>query len=255
MNTIVFTDTSAAIAASILYETLLDAESGTVIFPTFNRQQVKNALILAGLDKEDYRWSENRCLLPFPKHERECTDDDTPKIYVACLSAYNNGFLHGMWIDATQDADDIQSDIDWMLSWSPVAASECCEEWAIHCFEGFDPIQLSEYESLETVSKLAEALQGENAKVFAHFYNDYCSDDSVEDALEKFEERYLGTYEDVEDFAYEQWESDGRLDALEKAGIPDYYLDWGKIANDYEIGGDYSFIEIAYKEHAVFSNY
>ena len=30
-------------------------------------------------------------------------DDITPKIYVACLAAYNNGHLHGEWIDATQD--------------------------------------------------------------------------------------------------------------------------------------------------------
>ena len=26
---------------------------------------------------------------------------DTPRIYVACLAAYNNGRLHGRWIDAT----------------------------------------------------------------------------------------------------------------------------------------------------------
>lgn len=23
-----------------------------------------------------------------------------PSIYVACLAAYNNGYLHGMWLDA-----------------------------------------------------------------------------------------------------------------------------------------------------------
>ncbi|WP_447531297.1 antirestriction protein ArdA, partial [Legionella pneumophila] len=27
---------------------------------------------------------------------------DTPQIYVACLAAYNNGIVHGEWIDATQ---------------------------------------------------------------------------------------------------------------------------------------------------------
>jgi Antirestriction protein (ArdA) len=25
-----------------------------------------------------------------------------PRIYVACLAAYNNGYLHGAWIDAIQ---------------------------------------------------------------------------------------------------------------------------------------------------------
>ena len=26
---------------------------------------------------------------------------ETPRIYVACLAAYNNGCLHGRWIDVT----------------------------------------------------------------------------------------------------------------------------------------------------------
>lgn len=29
------------------------------------------------------------------------------RIYVACLAAYNNGILHGAWIDADQDVDDM----------------------------------------------------------------------------------------------------------------------------------------------------
>ncbi len=29
---------------------------------------------------------------------------EQPRIYVACLAAYNNGHLHGAWIDAAQDA-------------------------------------------------------------------------------------------------------------------------------------------------------
>lgn len=27
---------------------------------------------------------------------------DKPEIYVACLASYNNGYLHGQWIDANQ---------------------------------------------------------------------------------------------------------------------------------------------------------
>jgi antirestriction protein len=51
----------------------------------------------------------------------------SPKIYVACLAAYNNGKLHGKWIDAAQDADDIQSEVDDMLKTSPEPGAE---EWA-----------------------------------------------------------------------------------------------------------------------------
>ncbi|MEM7579091.1 MAG: antirestriction protein ArdA [Cyanobacteria bacterium P01_A01_bin.80] len=110
-----------------------------------------------------------KCPLPFPRHERECTDANTPKIYVACLSAYNNGYLHGLYIDATQEPDDILDDINWMLSWSPMADIEACEEWAIHDYECWEGIKLSEYEDIETVSelgfetvkKLVELLGGE----------------------------------------------------------------------------------------------
>ncbi|MGB3639113.1 MAG: antirestriction protein ArdA, partial [Rivularia sp. (in: cyanobacteria)] len=73
-----------------------------------------------------------KCSLPFPLYERECTDDETPKIYVACLSAYNAGYLHGLWIDATQEPENIEDDIKWMLSWSPITDTEPCDEWAIH---------------------------------------------------------------------------------------------------------------------------
>jgi hypothetical protein len=33
------------------------------------------------------------------------SDPLAPRIYVACLSAYNNGHLHGWWIDADQEPD------------------------------------------------------------------------------------------------------------------------------------------------------
>lgn len=43
-----------------------------------------------------------------------------PRIYVACLSAYNNGFLHGEWIDCDQDAEVIWAEIKEMLKASPM---------------------------------------------------------------------------------------------------------------------------------------
>ena len=41
------------------------------------------------------------------------------QIYVACLAAYNNGILHGRWIDAQQDAWAVYDDIRAMLDASP----------------------------------------------------------------------------------------------------------------------------------------
>lgn len=39
----------------------------------------------------------------------------TPRIYVASLADYNNANLHGVWIDADQDADTIREEIATML--------------------------------------------------------------------------------------------------------------------------------------------
>ncbi len=64
-----------------------------------------------------------------PHHALQQAESDGPRIYVACLAAYNNGHLHGRWIDAAQDAEDIQSEISEMLSASPIPNAE---EWAIH---------------------------------------------------------------------------------------------------------------------------
>ncbi len=55
-----------------------------------------------------------------------------PRIYVACLAAYNNGQLHGRWIKADQDVEPIQSEIADMLAISPIPHAE---EYAIHDFE------------------------------------------------------------------------------------------------------------------------
>ena len=43
----------------------------------------------------------------------------TNQIYIACLSSYNAGTLHGEWIAATTDADEMQEHVDRILRASP----------------------------------------------------------------------------------------------------------------------------------------
>ncbi len=76
----------------------------------------------------------------------------TPRIYVACLAAYNNGYLHGTWIEANQEAEAIQQEIKDMLSKSPIARAE---EWAIHDYEGFCGLRIGEYEDIAKVAEMA----------------------------------------------------------------------------------------------------
>ena len=60
----------------------------------------------------------------------------TPRIYVASLADYNNGNLHGRWIDADQDPEEIRAEVAAMLAGSREAVAE---DWAIHDYEGFGP--------------------------------------------------------------------------------------------------------------------
>jgi len=49
-----------------------------------------------------------------------------PRLYFACLAAYNAGRLHGVWIDfyAGITPEEIQESIDAMLKASPVPDAE-----------------------------------------------------------------------------------------------------------------------------------
>jgi hypothetical protein len=47
-----------------------------------------------------------------------------PRIYVASLSDYNAGRLHGVWLDATEDYDTLSTGVAQMLAASPEPGAE-----------------------------------------------------------------------------------------------------------------------------------
>ena len=145
-----------------------------------------------------------------------------PRIYVACLAAYNNGQLRGAWIDADQSADAIHEAIRAMLASSPIPGAE---EWAIHDYEDFGGIQLSEYEDIDRVAEIAALLveYGEPFGAWADYYGDAVS-------AEGFQDAYRGEYESEEAYAEELVDDTGML-----AEVPEnlrYYFDYGRFARD-----------------------
>ena len=145
----------------------------------------------------------------------------TPRIYVRCLAAYNNGQLHGAWIDADQSADAIHDEIRAVLASSPTPGAE---EWAIHDYEDFGGIQLSEYEDIDRVAEIA-ALLVEYGEPFGAWYSDDPSAD-----VSDFEDAYRGEYESEEAYAEGFIADVGMLDS-----IPEnlrYYFDYGRFARD-----------------------
>jgi antirestriction protein len=244
-NTLIFySELDAQLVAQQIYNCHLEGNILTV--PILEEPAVNLAISLAGVALPIVEGAS--CLLPFPKHERECQDDDVPQIYVACLSAYNNGKLHGMWIDCTQDAEAIQEDIKWMLSWSPCCNYEACEEWAIHDFQNWHGIHIDEYEDTKKLAELAQILS-EHGAAYAAYYQ-YDSSVSVED----FQEHYWGEYESEEDFVYNQLEEQGFIKKLEEIGISSSYINWEAIARDWFIDSYYS-VEESYNKVYVFSRY
>jgi antirestriction protein len=137
-----------------------------------------------------------------PEH-KETDRDDEPRIYVASLSDYNAGRLHGAWINANQDTEDIEEDIQQMLSKSkePIA-----EEWAIHDYEGFGPLRISEYESIDNVSEIARGI-AEHGMAFAH-WADYL-EASEWQYLNRFEDCYIGHWSSAVEFAESMLEDMG----------------------------------------------
>jgi antirestriction protein len=172
------------------------------------------------------------------------TQEEKPRIYVACLAAYNNGKLHGEWIDCDRDSSDIWDEIKAMLAASPMPDAE---EWAIHDFENWEGIQIGECEDIEKLAELAQLLK-EHGKPFAHYYQDNGSDTTAED----FQEHYMGQYEDEEDFVHQMWEQDGTIQKLQEINIHTWYIDWAAIARDWFIS-DFHSVEVGYKETYVFN--
>ena len=159
---------------------------------------------------------------------------DTYQIYIASLSDYNAGILHGEWIELEGlSVDDIQDKINEILASSPIAKKygEPSEEWVVHDFE-LGGIQISEYEDLATIVSIVKALT-EHGEAFAHYYNDV---DDLETATSCFEDAYQGEYESMLGYATETF------DELYAHDIPESlrrYIDYDAFARDLEADGYY----------------
>jgi antirestriction protein len=143
-------------------------------------------------------------------------------------NSYNNGILHGTWIDANQDADDIFTEINAMLAESPEPNAE---EFAIHDYEYFQGVRIHEYESIPKVAQLAQLL-AEYGEAFAHYLEHIGGiDDIDDDTAEAFEDAYYSEYEDIADFAREMHVHLAIPEALKA------HIDWDSVAKDMFCGG------------------
>lgn len=180
------------------------------------------------------------------------------RIYVASLSDYNSGVLHGEWIDVT-DKDTMLEEIAAMLRESkyPNVMVECpdcegeiipgiicqtckgkgevpsAEEWAVHDYEcDAGELDLGEHPDLRELCELAKAIE-EHGKAFLDWHNE---DPNYHKDANDFEEQYLGEFDSLADYVQEHWENCGFK--AEPWPHPSNYIDWENMARDWERGGD-----------------
>lgn len=163
-----------------------------------------------------------------------------PKIYVACLAAYNNGYLHGRWIDAAQDVEVINAEIRNMLAASPIPNAE---EWAIHDYDDFAGMSFTEYASVETVHEAALFIE-EHGKLGALVAEHLGG--TLEEAANALENQYAGEYKSLADFAEELTEQGTEIPSSLK-----YYIDYERMARDMAISDVFT-VELGFEEIHVF---
>jgi len=184
------------------------------------------------------------------------------RIYAACLASYNNGVLHGRWIDVDHgDADTVREEIAAILRESKfpnvtVACPECggtgvadgcctdcngtgqvrsAEEYAIHDYDGI-PSSWGEHLDLDKLCAYAEVvadLDESDREAFDAWLDVQGSNPGD---LDDFREQYQGCHSTLTDWA-ESWHDDvGTL-----RDIPDEvarYFDFESWGRDAKLGGD-----------------
>lgn len=158
-----------------------------------------------------------------------------PRIYVASLSDYNAGRLHGSWLSANVGYEQLSEGVQAMLNSSPTPGAE---EFAIFDYEGFGPLRIDEYESLSTVTTIAHGI-AEHGPAYAHWAAMVGTTDLGE--MSEFEDAYRGHWESVVAYADDLLDdlgADHYIEAVPEFLRPYIKLDVEGFARDLELGGD-----------------
>ena len=173
------------------------------------------------------------------------------RIYAACLASYNNGVLHGAWIDCGGlSGDDLREEITrrvLLTSRFPNVTVEhpetgeqvpSAEEWAIHDHEGFGGL-VGEYTSLDTIAEVAEALEDDSDgyKLIALRYLVENNGYSLGSAIDKIDDVFVSD-QSMRDWAYDRFDEchEGGVDALPE--MIRHAIDWDEVARQSEIAGE-----------------
>lgn len=151
-------------------------------------------------------------------------------VYVACLASYNNGHLHGAWVDLDGcSRDGLDEAMAWVLATSPEPGAE---EWAIHDFSGFPSfLTRSEWPDLDQLLDYSKGLAEHH---HGEAYRLACENAGQVLDFDEFTDAYMGTSETVEDFAIE-WAIEGIGIDIDAATWPFSCIDWAHAWRELEV--------------------
>jgi antirestriction protein len=158
-----------------------------------------------------------------------------PRVWIGCLAAYNNGTLHGDWVDAAVESDEPYESVQRILASSPEPNAE---EWGIFDYDEFGTYRVQEYDQLEQVARVARGI-AEHGPAFAAWAELHDGDESM---LAAFEDAYCGAYDSEQAWAEEVVASTD-LDATLDQNITGWLrhhvtIDYAGIARDLELSGE-----------------
>ena len=149
------------------------------------------------------------------------------RIYIACLAAYNNGMLHGAWIEPSADIKELQEQIDAMLKRSPMPNAE---EWAAHDYDEFP--NMGEHPDLKDICGYVELADSSDLPqdCLNAIIENVCGD---LDQARKDLERVIGEFDDFQDYADDC--ADEMIACAESGSGSEFlarYFDYSQFARD-----------------------
>ena len=131
---------------------------------------------------------------------------DQVYFYVACTASLKQGINHGLWIDGSWDLEEINAEINRMLS-SSLFYPET--DWRITRYEvpdGFD--FLGDQTRLDVLHEMAKFIQhfGEMGSALLKYY-----DGDVLEAQDAWSDRYIGRFDSIDQFVQMRIKQDYRL--------------------------------------------
>jgi antirestriction protein len=159
--------------------------------------------------------------------------DDSPKIYVADLAAYNEGKLIGEWLDLTDydDADDLMAAIyELMARFSEEQGVER-EEWAIHDYENIPSNLASEYMGRQDFEIIYDLINAADDRGVPYEVLAEAMAIKGEDDAERVADNYYGEYDSFKDFAYNLVDETG----VSNINNLDFYFDYESFGSDERI--------------------